>query len=476
MQFNRAEWRQLQSTEALGPLASRYHQLRCVKPDDGARATAAEFIDAQLALLGDVPSDLPDDAEGLEAWMAENARGVHARYQDYLQGRKDGAPRTLFTNRAHALYLLRSVAPTKLVDGAWLYGLVGHAANPAFHELVRTYVEELGEGMRDKNHVVLYRELLAHHDLSALEGLDDELYRQGLIQLSLAWNAERFLPEIVGFNLSYEQLPLHLLVTAYELDELGIDPYYFTLHVTVDNGSIGHARRACDAVRDTMPRLGDGNPFWQRVRNGAKLACAGLGTMDVARGFDIRAEVVRILAAKAPAGEGAHSDYCRIGGRSINEWLAEPARIGGLLDEMVRTGWIAPGQPAQDSRFWKLLQGPHAQMFGVFSGYELQVIHDWIRGAASADGLGFGESAPADRPRRRMSHRAAMRLAEARGEGLPPATDVLDAELQSFRSQLNGLGPHERQALLTQAMAPGMHWTETGMEATRMFWAGHSAR
>jgi hypothetical protein len=39
--------------------------------------------------------------------------------------------------------------------------------------------------------------------------------------------------------------------------------------------------------------------------------------------------------------------------------------------------------PAENSRFWKLLQGERAEMFGVFSSYELQVIHDWIRGDAS---------------------------------------------------------------------------------------------
>ena len=77
-----------------------------------------------------------------------------------------------------------------------------------------------GEGAIDKNHVVLYRSLLTRYALDPLDDLDDALYRQGLVQLALGWNAERFLPEVVGFNLGYEQLPLHLLITAYELNEL----------------------------------------------------------------------------------------------------------------------------------------------------------------------------------------------------------------------------------------------------------------
>src|SRR5690606_39248043 len=98
------------------------------------------------------------------------------------------------------------------------------------------------------------------------DGLPDAHYEQGLIQLALGWNAQDFLPEIVGFNLAYEQLPLHLLISAYELNELGIDPYYFTLHITVDNTDTGHARRACQAAIDAAPRMHDGGEYWRRVR------------------------------------------------------------------------------------------------------------------------------------------------------------------------------------------------------------------
>jgi hypothetical protein len=39
---------------------------------------------------------------------------------------------------------------------------------------------------------------------------------QGAIQLGLAHHGEQFEAEVFGFNLGYEQLPLHLLITAYE--------------------------------------------------------------------------------------------------------------------------------------------------------------------------------------------------------------------------------------------------------------------
>src|SRR5690606_9289206 len=107
-------------------------------------------------------------------------------------------------------------------------GLLHRWDDARFAPLIRIYLEELGEGLPDKNHVLLYRKLLASHGCEQQDNLSDDHFTQGAIQLSLAHHAADFLPEVIGFNLGYEQLPLHLLITAYELNELGIDPYYFT--------------------------------------------------------------------------------------------------------------------------------------------------------------------------------------------------------------------------------------------------------
>jgi hypothetical protein len=467
MHIGKEEWQRLRAAGAAGSARDRYQRLASGEPDATARAEAAAFLRTEIARLDPQASELPESPDGLLAWMERTTGEVHARYAEYLEERRAGAPRRFFSNRAHALYVLRSVAPTKLVDGAWLYGLVRHWRNPRLGDLVRTYVEELGEGAEDKNHVVLYRQLLARHALDPLDGLDDALYEQGAIQLALAWNAEEFLPEVVGFNLGYEQLPLHLLVTAYELNELGLDPYYFTLHVTVDNSGTGHARRACQAVLDLLPRLDDGGAFWRRVRTGAQLACAGTGTTDVIRGFDIEQEALRILRQKAPSGSGAHSDYCRVAGRSVNEWLREPRRMGEFVRALRQAGWIRFGEPPASSRFWGLLQGPRAEMFGVFSGYELQVLHDWIRGDASADGQSF-EAAAIPATRRTATFRAQARAQRERTVASPAPT--LDPDLQPWRERWQAAGPQERFELLVDAMSPARHWTPAGLEATRLFW------
>lgn len=57
------------------------------------------------------------------------------------------------------------------------------------------------------------------------------------------------------------------------------------------------------------------------------------------------------------------------------------------------------------SRFWRLLVGDRAEMFGVFSDYDLQVIFDWIRGLQSvSDGQPPG---PTQDPARTRTFRAA---------------------------------------------------------------------
>ena len=454
--------------------AGLYRQLADTNPSASARATAADFLHTELAQGREQACEIPEAPQDLGLWMAASFQTVHSQYGQYLERRMAGAPRRFFSNRAHALYFLRCVAPTKLVDGAWLHGLLAHWRNPRFSDLARTYLEELGEGAPDKNHVLVYRRLLARYGLDPLDDLPDGLYRQGLIQLAFGCNAGSFLPEIIGFNLAYEQLPLHLLITAYELNELGLDPYYFTLHVTVDNGDTGHARRACQAVLDTLPRMDDGGAFWQRVRAGSKLASAGVGTSDVIGLFNIEAELLRILARKSGAGKGAHSDYCRVAGRSINDWLSTPDQMPALLQVLQQAGWIRRGEPPVNSRFWKLLQGERAEMFGVFSAYELQVLHDWIRGPASADGWPYtdGDASAGCGPTRsfRVAERgargaAAATVCDARDDGL---SDLPDSDLALLKHGLHDPSQDPRR-LLVRAMSPAQHWTPAGLYATRLF-------
>jgi hypothetical protein len=468
---------------ALEPSRNLYFSLLEQKPTAEALSRAGKYLEDQLSAASQLESDLPINPHELEEWVMQSTERVGREYRAYLSARKSGAPRRYFSSKSHALYFLRGVAPTKLVDGAWLYGILQRWDDARFAAPIQIYLEELGEGLPDKNHVVLYKKLLTSNDCDDWDRLSDDHYVQGAIQLALAHRAEHFLPEIIGFNLGYEQLPLHLLISSYELNELGIDPYYFTLHVTVDNAGTGHAKKALQALHDAMP-LEDRETFYRRVTNGYLLNNLGAGTTSVIASFDLEQEVISLLAEKSTVGKYVHSDYCRISGRSVSDWLAEPEQIPDFLEAMQAQGWIKRHHEPQESRFWKLIQGERAEMFGVFSGYEQQLIHDWIAGDlvhAGGKSTEKGERVSV-MPKREMSFRAKQRQQEAlcqqaSGDFQTVALNSPTAEVSDFDSEEALLEQRlacqptrsAGMALLIERMSPANHHTASGLLATRLF-------
>ncbi len=347
--------------------------------DEVTRSTSRSFLASQLEAAAALDSDIPADPRRLTGWLTRGHEQSAQAYRDYLDARRGGAPRRFFRNRSHALYFLNAVAPTKLVDGAWLYGLVSRWNDPRMLPLVRIYLDELGDGVPSQHHVLLYRQLLAEHGGERWRDLGDAHHVQGAVQLSLAHHAAEFLPEVIGFNLGYEQLPLHLPITAYELNELDVDPWYFSLHVTIDNASTGHARKALQSALECLPRAGDAGSFYRRMVNGFKLNDVGMGTMEAIDSFDLEQELTAVLSEKALVGAQLHSDYCRIGGRTVADWLSVPGGMLAFLQALVDARWIQRGAEPEQSRFWHLLSDDKAPMFGVFDAYEMQLIADWIR-------------------------------------------------------------------------------------------------
>lgn len=457
-------------TDSSCPARSLYFDLFKGQIDEQLRDDAAVFLTRQLEEAASLPTDLPDDQNELVAWMHNGVEQVGRQYGEYLQERENGGARRYFRNKSHALHFIRSVAPTKMVDGAWLYGLLPHWRDARFLSLLQTYVEELGEGLPSKNHVVLYQKLLASQGCERWDDLSDEHYVQGAIQLALAYNADHFLPEVIGFNLGYEQLPLHLLICAYELKELGIDPYYFTLHITVDNADSGHARKAVDAISSTMPRAGDAAQWYRRVRQGYKLNALGANTNSVIESFSLDREMRAIFASKGVVGQYAHSNYRQVAGRSVNDWLSQPQQTTDLIAAMQESGWFKRHQDPQNSRFWKLIQSENAKMFGVFSAYEQQVIYDWIVGDAT--GAESWKRASDGSQRRHLSPEARYNLLHAQSvtEGVQDTGSDFDEEVRALESRLaSGANVEETVSYLIEMMSPAQHHTPSGLGATRLF-------
>lgn len=406
------------------------------------------FLQEKISEARRIVVDFPHSLSQLESWTEQSFVATGQAYQQYLAERHAGAGRQYFPTKSHAIDFLVKSAPTKLVDGSWLHGLLSRWSEPLFSDLIRTYLEELGDGHPDQNHVALYRRLLAAQDCSDLDHLDDSYFLQGAIQLALAHQPGNLIPEIIGFNLGYEQLPLHLLITAYELRELGIDPYYFTLHITIDNFHNGHARRAIATAKAFAAMSDHPDDFFERLKNGYRLNFIGAGALEIVESFDLEREVRAVFTRKAAVGQYLHNDKCKVEGRTINEWLGLPEGIPELLAAFESSGWIKRNQDPANSRFWKLIEGDKPLMFGVFDTREKQIIHDWISGTWQA-------------PRRPINTSPARELALV-ASGLPQ---------RAARTKPHFTASTQPATLdrLIRDMSPALHDSEHGLGATRIF-------
>lgn len=425
---------------------------------------AREFLQQQLGWVAKQPCDLPENPEDLPQWMHQHTERTGYAYQQYLKSRKQGAPRRFFATKSEALLFLQHVEPTKRVDGSWLYGTLQSWHDSGCSHLIRTYLDELGNGSPAQNHVTLYQQLLSKEGVPLASNLADEYYHQGSVQLALGLLGQEFLPEVIGFNLGYEQLPLHLLITTYELDELGIDPYYFSLHVTVDNAHNGHAQQAVEAVFAMLPLFQGRDEFYQRIRQGYQLNNLGLGTEQIIERIDLKQAIADVFRQKAVVGQFAHGNYCRLAGRSINEWLADSDGIEQFLDVLEQTDWIKRHQNPENSRFWQLISGEKAVMFGVFSHAEQQIIYDWIAG----DWL---TSPDAPRIRRyRAVHRHVTDSAPSQALTLQQALNSRNADLAYLAQKLAERDSSEQAFyLLMPYLAPALHTSPAGLWATQQF-------
>ena len=231
-----------------------------------------------------------------------------------------------------------------------------------------------------------------------------------------------------------------------------------------------------DALSRLLANARDPAAFYRRVRAGYQLNELGAGTNAIIDAFDLEAELVRILADKAATGRDMHGDYCRVAGKTINAWLADPGQIPALLRAFESTGWIKRGAPAAESRFWRLIQGERADMFGVFSTYEQQVLSDWIEKTEDACG---GARVASFRARQRALE--PLTAPDARPH--PPRMLIRypyaglagehAAESDQLRSleQAVAMAPTkaDAMALLIEQMSPARHHTAAGLMATRMF-------
>ncbi|KAM3475277.1 hypothetical protein MY5147_003850 [Beauveria neobassiana] len=244
-------------------------------------------------------------AEAMSLFLRDAHERTLSGWSDYLERRKQGHGPELFASAEQAKDWLVQQAPVKFVDGAWL-GHVHKITTPfAFRSVTKhawqVLSEELGDGDPDKHHVTLYRKLLesigrplpSGHGADFVQtsewkraGENHGIWESAVAQLAISLFPNEFLPEILGFNMHYEQVRLDTMQVAHELAHYGIDPYYFLIHISIDNADSGHTAMASHAVVQYLDilRATEGEAA---VRQAWKRIQAGFGIeSDIVAGMD----------------------------------------------------------------------------------------------------------------------------------------------------------------------------------------------
>ena len=421
------------------------------------------FLKQQLQQIHlDEPS-LPQDINQIGNFLTTQHEQNCQLFQQYLERRQQGGAREYFRSRSAAYDFLIKVAPVKRVDGSWLFSTTQYAEHPHLHDLILIYLEELGLGSAQANHVCMYNQLLEQLKLSKfVDLLEDAYFYQPAIQLALAYAGQDMLPEIIGFNLGYEQLPLHLLISNYELRELGIDPQYFNVHITIDNAESGHASSALDALYRLAPFY-PSDEFIERVRKGYALNDCGISSTEVINNIDLKALTLKVMQNKALVGQSIHSDRCQFKGKSINQWLSHPDDVAEFLDLLIEKNWIKLNQDPTESRFWNMIQSADGKMFGVFSSAERQIIYDWISNPTQDPQYASTNKIKTAISVRSQHSSPSNHLAHFSNQKDQLDIDQLNTQLNqadSFSEKVNILHPY---------LAPHMHHQTLGLWATRKY-------
>ncbi|MGW8392534.1 hypothetical protein [Pseudoduganella sp. HUAS MS19] len=203
---------------AAGPSQQLYMLLR-EAPD---RAAANAYLQRRLAEAAALPPAWSGGLQGLEEWLELRRRNRAEEFRQYQQGRQQGAARRHFATLAQARRFLCVQAPALLVEGAWLHSVLDHWRQPAYMPLVKLYLDYLGKGVPAANHVAQVRQVLALQACSTWQDLEDSGFVQGAIRLALASAGERYLAELLGYQLAVAEQPAAQPALLLELAELGI--------------------------------------------------------------------------------------------------------------------------------------------------------------------------------------------------------------------------------------------------------------
>ena len=350
--------------------------------------------------------------KGLEDFVRATESATTQQWEDYVTRRRVGRPRELFSDAEQAKLWLEQSAPARFVDGAWL-GHINKITTPfnlrrATKHAWQVLSEELGDGELNRNHVFLYNQLLQEsgsslpaghsrdfiHEAHGLNHLG--IWKAAVSQLLISLFPHEFLPEILGFNLHFEGLTLTTMKAAHELKELHINPYYFLIHIAIDNSDSGHTAIALQAVVEYMEviRAQSGDEavqqVWRRIQAGFVLSssfpCAPVEQRPQKPSFvwnQLAEQVAKTFEAKTVAADKIHcNSRMFVGSKKLTEWL-DPSKFSGtdwqkeFLEALSGCKpWVKRGDGANSKLVRELCWG--GKMFGSFTHNEVELVKTWI--------------------------------------------------------------------------------------------------
>lgn len=404
-----------------GPSRQLYMLLR-EAPD---RAAATAYLQRRLAEAAALPPAWSGGLAGLENWLELRARSRADEFRHYQAARAGGAPRRHFATLAQARRFLCVQAPALLADGAWLHCMLDHWRQPAYLPLVKLYLDYLGQGVPPANHVAQVRQALAVQACGNWQDLDDAGFVQGAIRLALACAGERFLPELLGYQLAVADQPAAQPSLLQELGELGI-----ALPAPPPTDAI-----VLNALRILPATPAAAAAFLQRLETGHGLGRIGLQTLpatpeDGAPQDEPAAGLQAPAVFAPPAGAAAH---------------------GAVANGPAGSGVAGAGAAANGAG----AGGVHANGATARPASRAS-----LRGsAAAADDNGAG--GPPDAPRAILRH--AFPADEHAWETISNDLGLLEAQIAACASKA------EAMAMLARHMGPALHHQPLGLMAARVY-------
>ena len=187
------------------------------------------------------------------------------------------------SSKKDAVWVLVQLSPAALADGGWLQRaasseLSGSAETGILHEI---YKDELGVGILNQHHGIIMKNVLkscgkelfpiSKNDFYQDQDIIDEAFNMPAYWLSISEHQKEFFPELLGLNLAVEIAGLgkgYALMIDF-LKFHGINPYFFSLHNTVDNAASGHTALSVKAIESWTDSLIEQNADietnWKRI-------------------------------------------------------------------------------------------------------------------------------------------------------------------------------------------------------------------